>query len=255
MRRYAQLVKLSPDEIAASFDQYYSADTETPDLHERAQNPIQLLGSLVSPRLRLRKVLSMASIGLVLALLVGFLWHGFSTRETSTIVEPAVKAAVVKEKASTVVSVPVSTGNTVTVPVASTPSVPVEAATSVSTPAAASAPSVVNVVSPPAVMVPAATVPAIPTRSAQPNSAVSVGVGSDTLVIHLSAESWVSVQDSLQSLVSELKPAGQTLTLKGQAPFRINLGNAPAVSVTLNGKAIDLRPYTKGAVATLTARP
>jgi cytoskeleton protein RodZ len=74
-------------------------------------------------------------------------------------------------------------------------------------------------------------------------------------VITLTAESWLSVQDAMRSLVSELHPAGQTLTIKGQAPFQVNIGNAPAVSMTINGKPVDLRPHTKGAVATLTVRP
>jgi cytoskeleton protein RodZ len=81
-----------------------------------------------------------------------------------------------------------------------------------------------------------------------------VSTGADTLVIVLAAESWVSVRDARQLLVSELKRGGQTLTLKGDAPFSVNVGNAPAVTLSLNGKAVDLKPYTQGAVASFTLK-
>lgn len=238
MRRYAQLVKVSADDIAASFDQCYAADMETPPPDARPSNPIQLLGSLARPRLRLRRLLSWASLALLVALGLGFLWHGLASREAPVMVEMPVEVPA-SESVTVVPVVPAPAPATGEAPTAAVP-----------TPAVA-APPVMAVLPSPSAPSPAT----LPARDAPPASAVTLGSGSDTLVIVLSAESWVSVQDALRSLVADLRPAGQTLTLKGQAPFQVNIGNAPAATLTLNGKPVDLRPHTRGAVATLTARP
>jgi len=46
MRRYAQLVKLSADDIVARFDESYASLRSTPEAAGQARNPIQLLGEL-----------------------------------------------------------------------------------------------------------------------------------------------------------------------------------------------------------------
>jgi len=228
MRRYAQLVKLSADDIAAKFDQCYAADVETPEPDARPRNPIQILGDIARPRLRIRRLLSWASIGLTVALLLGFLfWNGIGSRpHDAAPVEP--------------VAAELSVG------VAATPVV-----TSAPQPVTASA--AVAPVAPAMNVLPSPSGPAVlpaPVASAGP----AITTGPDTLVITLTAESWISVRDTRQVLVSELKRGGQTLTLKGEAPFSVNLGNAPAVALILNGKPVDLKPYTQGAVASLTLK-
>lgn len=81
MRRYAQLVKLSPDDIAAKFDQCYAEDKETPALEVRPRNPIQILGEIArQPRLKPRRLLSWAAVIFLLVLVAGFLWNGFVAR-------------------------------------------------------------------------------------------------------------------------------------------------------------------------------
>ncbi len=231
MRRYAQLVKLSPDDIASGFDQCYAADNETPAPDQRPSNPIQLLGIIARPRIRLGRLFSFASLALLVALGLGFLWNGLASRDAPVAVEVPVSA-------------PLSAPVNATPPVATTP------VAAVAAPVTEAAP-VMQVLPAPAAPAPAV----LPERAVPQSSAVALGSGTDTLVITLTAESWVSVQDALRSLVADLRPAGQTLTLSGQAPFQVNIGNASAATLALNGKRIDLRPHTRGAVATLTVRP
>ncbi len=288
MRRYAQLVKLSPDDIAGKFDQCYAADQETPPVDARPSNPIQLLGSITRPRLRLRRVMYWGSAAFIAVMLLGVLWKGLSSHQKPSPVaeEPAVPAATAPaapvaapDAAATApanTTPAAATPATAPLPVTTTPA-PAPAVVPATTLAAPASP-VMNVLpspaAPSAVPAPAArpapvkpvpltVVPAA--AAATPAAAVAAPVaaavpavtpgssGPDTLVITLGAESWVSVQDAKAPLVGTLKPAGQ-ITLKGQSPFYVNIGNAAAAAVTLNGKAIDLKPHTQGTVASLTVK-
>lgn len=228
MRRYAQLVKLSPDDIAARFDESYSADTTTPEPDVRPRNPIQILGDLARPRLRVGRLLSWASLAVIALLFVGFFWarqdssiSSFSESETA----PAV---------------------TVAVPVTAAPALPVtpDAASTVAMDGVLPSPSGPSElplpvgVGAPLVAAPATAMPA---------------AGPDVLGLVVTADSWVSVRDAKgRTLMSAVARAGETLSLAGVAPFAVNVGNAPGIALSLNGKAVDLKPHTRGVVATLT---
>lgn len=236
MRRYAQLVKLSPDDIAGKFDQCYAADVETPAVDERPYNPIQLLGIIARPRLKLRRLLSWASLALIVVLAVGFLWSGFHSSKPAASADEPVAAVVA----------PALPAPPVVVEVISAPPVQTATASGMSVlPAPVSTASVAAK--------PAATV-ATPVPVVAPVASAVVPGGTDTLVLALGADSWISVQDAKrQSLLSGVRPAGQ-ISLKGEAPFYVNVGNAPAVTLVFNGKTVDLKPHTQGAVATLTLK-
>lgn len=76
--------------------------------------------------------------------------------------------------------------------------------------------------------------------------------GDDRLELSFSADSWVEVWDaSDRELHRDLRRADQLLDIRGQAPFRILVGNAPGVSVTFNDDAVPLRPHTRNQVASL----
>jgi cytoskeleton protein RodZ len=64
--------------------------------------------------------------------------------------------------------------------------------------------------------------------------------GEDVLVIKANDESWAEVVDAngYQLLYYPLRP-GMVRRLQGQAPFRVFLGNAPAVDLSLNQKRFD----------------
>jgi cytoskeleton protein RodZ len=65
----------------------------------------------------------------------------------------------------------------------------------------------------------------------------------DEITLSFSAECWLEVSDSRGDvLATELQPAGSDIKLMGQAPFDVKLGNAPAVTIQLNGKKVDVIP-------------
>jgi cytoskeleton protein RodZ len=68
--------------------------------------------------------------------------------------------------------------------------------------------------------------------------------GEDVLVIKANDESWAEVVDAngYQLLYYPLRP-GMVRRMQGQAPFRVFLGNAPAVDLSLNQKRFDHTPF------------
>jgi cytoskeleton protein RodZ len=50
-------------------------------------------------------------------------------------------------------------------------------------------------------------------------------------------------------LAYDLVKAGEVLSLQGKAPFRVTLGNAPAVTVQFNGEAFDTLRFSRGRIA------
>lgn len=224
MRRYAQLVKLSPDDIAARFDESYAADKATPEPDVRPRNPIQILGDLARPRLRVGRLLSWASVALIVLLVVGVFW----VRQNNSVPAPTVEEAA---------QAPV-------VPTVAAPSAPASEVALVQETVAAS--DVLPAPSGPAVL-------PVPVGSSAAVQAPAAAAGQDALVVVLSADSWVSVRDATgRELVSALRKSGETINLTGSAPFAVNIGNAPAVTLAINGKPVDLKPYTRGVVATLS---
>lgn len=70
--------------------------------------------------------------------------------------------------------------------------------------------------------------------------------GEEVLVIKVSDESWAEVVDAngYQLLYYLLRP-GMVRHLQGQAPFRVFLGNAPAVELSLNQERFDHAPFRR----------
>jgi cytoskeleton protein RodZ len=227
MRRYAQLVKLSPDDIAARFDESYAADTATPEPDARPRNPIQLLGDIARPRLRLSRLLPWVSIAIVVLFVVGFFW---SRQDDAPV--PKVSAPAVAEMDA---------------PVSATPSVIAPMTTDVLPADVLPAPAG------PAVLPMPVGVASAPVAMPVASLSAPAPAGADNLKIVLTQDSWLSVKDAAgRTLVSALRKRGETLELPGAAPFAVNVGNAAGVVMTINGKSVDLAPHTRGAVATLS---
>jgi cytoskeleton protein RodZ len=63
--------------------------------------------------------------------------------------------------------------------------------------------------------------------------------------LRFTAESWAEVYDSSgERLFYDVGPAASVRTFKGAAPLRVVLGNAPGVSVEVNGHPADLANLT-----------
>jgi cytoskeleton protein RodZ len=87
-------------------------------------------------------------------------------------------------------------------------------------------------------------------------SAAEPAVASDaqsSLNFRFQEQSWVTVRDANDKvLISQLNDAGSSLQVRGQAPFKLIVGNAKAVSISSNGKPVDLSSSIRGEVARLT---
>lgn len=67
-----------------------------------------------------------------------------------------------------------------------------------------------------------------------------VGAGDDELSVRFSGNSWIEVDDgNMVRLYNAMLAAGDTLTIRGQAPFRVLLGAASNASVSLNAAPVD----------------
>ncbi len=79
---------------------------------------------------------------------------------------------------------------------------------------------------------------------------------SKRVVMTFSAPCWVDVRDNAREfkLFGEM-PNGATKVLGGQPPYKLVIGNAGAVTITINGEPFDLTPYAKGNVARFTLDP
>ena len=79
------------------------------------------------------------------------------------------------------------------------------------------------------------------------------GVNEHRLTVRTSADSWVEIFDGQGvQLELDLLRAGNERAYSGTWPFRVMLGRASAVELTLDGESVDLAPYTRDNVARLT---
>lgn len=100
----------------------------------------------------------------------------------------------------------------------------------------------------------AATAPAAPALQAAPSPQVrTAGSAGPAIRMTFSRESWVEVRDRDGNVIfGQLNPAGSIRVVRGQPPLSVVVGNASAVSLTYNGKTVDLAPHTRTDVARLT---
>lgn len=74
--------------------------------------------------------------------------------------------------------------------------------------------------------------------------------GDDTLELHFQHDSWVEVYGGDDArLYYDLARTGQTVAVRGDAPFRVLLGYARGVRVEYNGVRFDHTPHIRGDIA------
>lgn len=77
--------------------------------------------------------------------------------------------------------------------------------------------------------------------------------GESSLQILVSADSWVEIIDAGgQELEMDLLRGGSEKAYRGQPPFKILLGRASAVRLSMDGEAVDLTAFTRDDVAQLS---
>ena len=91
----------------------------------------------------------------------------------------------------------------------------------------------------------AAPLEAVPV--AEPEVQAQVQAETDQLILAFSDQSWTEVYDANNArLLFDLVKSGSVRTLEGTAPFKVLLGNATAVQISINGQPFDHRPFSRG---------
>ncbi|MES9843073.1 MAG: DUF4115 domain-containing protein, partial [Candidatus Sedimenticola sp. 6PFRAG5] len=76
------------------------------------------------------------------------------------------------------------------------------------------------------------------------------------IVVDFNDDCWVDIRDSSGGFkIVGLITKGTSRVLAGQAPYRMVLGNASNIRISVNGADHDLAPYVKGNVARFTLDP
>ncbi len=76
------------------------------------------------------------------------------------------------------------------------------------------------------------------------------------IIFEFTASCWTEVRDARGKvqLIGEFR-AGDRRILEGEAPFKVVLGNTPAVELTVNGQPVDLAQHSRGNVARFVLDP
>ncbi|WP_162581484.1 helix-turn-helix domain-containing protein [Variovorax sp. PBS-H4] len=101
------------------------------------------------------------------------------------------------------------------------------------------------------------TMPAAGAVPAAQASAPSAANATDLIVFVAREDSWVTVTDAGgKSLLRRTVQAGETVGLNGTLPLSVVVGRAAVVDVQVRGKALDLKPLTRGGgVARFEVKP
>jgi len=79
------------------------------------------------------------------------------------------------------------------------------------------------------------------------------GMGEGLIRLAFRGPAWVEIVDARNKvLVSRTHAGGSTTEVVGKPPFNLVIGNAAEVRLTYNGRAVDLEPHTRVAVARFT---
>jgi len=220
VRRYAELVGLNADELIASFDESLPSSKRLVSVRPiagitEASATSSITDEHVSSKLPLSRLLVVvAVIAFVLYVMAGLFWQSGSDQAEPTVVVPMDIDANMSVDAEMAEAEPLPAleGNEP------------EVATETPVLESESAP------------------PPIISQNAPPTI--------ETLSFSFTGASWISVRDGTgQELVYGQKEAGQSVTVSGRPPFAINIGAVNFTSLIYNGNAVDLKPYSRGNIA------
>ncbi|MCO7224769.1 RodZ domain-containing protein [Pleionea sp. CnH1-48] len=72
----------------------------------------------------------------------------------------------------------------------------------------------------------------------------------DILLVTVSGDCWLEIYDNTgERLAVGLKKSGKVMSLQGQAPFKVKLGNPSVVGIQLNNVAFDMSSFAPGKTA------
>lgn len=94
-----------------------------------------------------------------------------------------------------------------------------------------------------------------PKPQVEPEKPKPVPAGTQRLVFQLEKEAWLEVRDGAgRLLVASLNAAGTERVVHGRPPFQLVIGNASGVTLTQNGRPVDIKPHIKVEVARFTLK-
>jgi cytoskeleton protein RodZ len=250
IRGYAKLLEIDPEPLLKSLDKRQIPGTATVDLRAKR---VPFPDGTKRRGTRTYAILSL----LVLAAVGGVLyeWHtgGLPAMPRSLRYELAQAPAAPEPAAAPVVPVQAVPEK----PAAAVPApAPAAAAPAASQPEAAATPQAKA--SPPPVKASPPPVKAAPPVRA--STAVATGEtksasGHGRIFMAFADDAWVEIKDGEGNLLmAQLNPAGSSRVVLGEPPFSLVIGNAAAVRVVYNEKAVDLTPYVKVEVARFTLK-
>jgi cytoskeleton protein RodZ len=260
-RNYARLAKLDPDVVLAALPGG-NADSglAAPTLHSTAQS----IGELpVTQGLRqswARWAIPLTLVAIIAAAVAYELLRPPAPAPSAPSAAPSPSREPASEpKAAEAPAAPVAPG----APAGTATPAPVAATTSsgaTPTPAAPPGTTVTALPNPVASATTAQEATASSTASpgATPAPATAAEIlgpqpGDRELVLTYRDHSWTEVRDrSGRLLLSAMMTPGSRKALFGQAPFELVIGNASDVTLTLDGKTVDLVAHTRQSVARLT---
>jgi len=226
VRNYSRMLGLEPEALLARME---GAPAE-PDVVSYPAPP-QTRSWLSSPWLILLLLGVLVVVTVPVAL---YWWLNEGVDEQVSRVQPAERVAPVPLPLAGPVAEPAGAATPVAEPEPVPPAAPEMPAIPAPAPASPAAPAA----GPGAASVPAA--PASPAHS---------GV----LNLELGAEAWIEIKDaSGRMLHRQLNPAGSSVSVRGQPPFDLVIGNAAQARMTYNGRPIDLTPFIGTTVARFT---
>ena len=238
VRNYARLVKLDADAVLAALPGGGDgAGLASPTLHATAPSIGELPVSQTSRPAWAKWAIPLTLVAIIAA---GAAYEMLRTAAPPRTPAPAAtepREPVIGPKAPEPAPPPASIAPTQT-------SVPPAAPAALPAPAADPAP---GAAAPP----PGATTTALPNPVASVPAAAAPG--DRELVLSFRDHSWTEVRDrNGRVLLSAMMSPGARQVLLGQAPFELVIGNASDVTLTLDGRAVDLVPHTRQSVARLT---
>ncbi|MGV8926451.1 MAG: cytoskeleton protein RodZ [Ewingella sp.] len=81
----------------------------------------------------------------------------------------------------------------------------------------------------------------LPTANAQ-----TAGTDTDTVALTFKSDCWLQIDDaSGKTLFSGMKKGGESLSVKGTAPYKLKIGAPGAVEIQFQGKQVDLSRFVK----------
>jgi cytoskeleton protein RodZ len=106
--------------------------------------------------------------------------------------------------------------------------------------------------------IPYASPPSPASDSAVPSDATAIGVatGPQAISFDLAEDSWLEVYDAEDKrLYYNIGRQGTRVSVQGVLPYRVKVGNAPAVLVSYQGHSLDITAFSTGSVARFQVTP